>query len=149
MVRVHTFYGLNDEDLKLLEPLFEEFTSHAGDMVLEQGAPAEYLYFIEKGKVAISYKPYDGHSITVTHIEEGSLFGWSAVLGSKEYTSSAVTIEDLEAVRIRGSELRKLCTDHPEAGRNILDHLANAVSSRWKDAHEQIKAIIKNGMNGK
>lgn len=149
MARIPTFQGLNEEDLKLLAPLFEQYSCRAGSTVIEQGAPADYLYFIEKGKVAITFKPYDDHAITVTHVEKGGLFGWSAVLGSKAYTSSGVAIGKLQAVRIRGSELRKLCREHPDAGKNILDHLANAVSSRWKDAHEQIKSILNNGMHDK
>lgn len=148
LAHISTFQGLNEEDLKLLTSLFEQFSCGAGTVVIEQGAPAEYLYFIEKGKVAISYKPYDDHAITVTHVEKGGLFGWSAVVGSKTYTSSGTAIGNLQAVRIRGSELRKLCVDHPDAGRKILDHLASSVSARWKDAHEQVKAILKNGIHG-
>ena len=82
----------------------------------------------------------------MTHVEKGGLFGWSAVVGSKNYTSSAVAIGALEAKRIKGSALRKLCIDHPEAGKEILESLANSVSSRWKDANEQVRAILAQGL---
>jgi CRP-like cAMP-binding protein len=114
--------------------------------VIQQGQPAEYLYFILAGKVQVNYKPYDGPSITVTHIEKDGLFGWSAVVGSQTYTSSVTVIEELETYRIQGSELRKLCIEHPEAGREILERLASEVSSRWTNSHEQIKAILTNAM---
>jgi CRP-like cAMP-binding protein len=144
--RLSTFDELNEEYLQLLEPLFEQFSCRAGTTVLKQGMQADYLYVVLRGKVDVSFKPYDGAPITVSHVEEGGLFGWSAVVGSDKYTSSTIAIEDLEAVRIRGSELRKLCLDHPEAGKAILEQLANSVSSRWKDAHEQVKSILTNGM---
>jgi CRP-like cAMP-binding protein len=109
--------------------------------------PADHLYLIVKGKVEVSYKPYDGTPITVSMLEKDGLFGWSAVVGSEKYTSSATAIEDLEAYRIKGSALRKLCKDRPEDGRVILERLANAVSNRWKDAHQQVKSILIQGMN--
>lgn len=140
------FHGIDAEHLALLRPLFERVSFRAGTAVIEQGSAADFLYLIEHGLLAISYKPYDGEPITITHVEEGGIFGWSAVVGSEQYTSSGIAIEDLDAMRIRGSDLRKLCAEHPQAGRAILDRLANAVSARWQDAHEQIKAILKSGM---
>ena len=143
------FKNLTETYMELLRPLFEPFSCSAGTTVIQQGLPADYLYLITSGKAEVSYKPYDGVSITVTHVENGGLFGWSAVVGSEKYTSSAVAIAPLEAVRIRGSSLRKLCREHPEAGKDILESLANSVSGRWKDANEQVKSILSVGIKGK
>lgn len=140
------FQDFDAQYLALLRPLFERVSFRAGTTVVEQGGPAEYLYFIERGLLEICYKPYDDESITITHVGRGSLFGWSAVVGSPAYTSSGIAVEDMDVIRVRGSDLRRLCADHPEAGRAILDRLASAVSARWKDAHEQIKTVLKNGM---
>lgn len=140
------FHGIESEYIALLRPLFERVSFQAGTTVIEQGVAADFIYLIESGKVAISYKPYDGEPITITHVEAGGLFGWSALVGSRNYTSSGVATEDLDAMRMRGSDLRKLCAEHPEAGKVILDRLANAVSSRWKDAHEQVKSILESGI---
>jgi CRP-like cAMP-binding protein len=94
----------------------------------------------------MSFKPYDGNPITVTHVEKDGLFGWSAVIGSERYTSSAIAIEDAEGFRVQGNELRKFCMENPEAGRDILERLADGVVSRWKDAHKQIKSLIAQGI---
>jgi len=133
--------------MDMLTLLFEPFSCAAGNVVLQQGKPAEYLYLIINGRVEISYKPYDGQPMTVTRVEKGGLFGWSAVVGSETYTSSAIAVEALKAVRVRGSELRKFCAERPEAGREILENLAKSVSSRWKDANDQVKSILTQGMN--
>lgn len=144
--RMALFNELDKEIMDTLQHLLEPFSCHAGTVVLQQGMPADHIYLIVKGKVEVSYKPYDGSSMTVSLLGKDGLFGWSAVVGSSEYTSTATAIEDLEALRIRGSELRKFCTEHPEAGRQILESLANAVSSRWEDAHEQVKSMLIHGM---
>lgn len=141
------FQSIDAQHLALLKPLFERVSFCAGTVVVEQGSPADHLYLIEHGLLEISYKPYDGEAITITHVETGGLFGWSAVVGSPEYTSSGIAIEDLDVIRVRGDDLRRLCLENPDAGRTILDRLASAVSARWHDAHEQIKAILKSGMS--
>lgn len=146
MYRMALFNELDEKFMDTLQPLLEPFSCRAGTIVLRQGMPADHIYLIVKGKVEVSYKPYDGSSMTISLLGKDGLFGWSAVVGSSKYTSTATAIEDLEAFRIRGSELRKFCNEHPEAGRQILESLANAVSSRWKDSHEQVKSMIMNGM---
>lgn len=146
MDRVPTFKDMNEEYVTLLRPLFEQYSCRSGAIVIQQGENADYLYLVINGKVEVSFKPYDGVPITVSHVGKDGLFGWSAVVGSGIYTSSVTAIEDLETFRIHGNELRRLCMEHPEAGREILERLANAVSSRWKNAHEQVKSILVNGM---
>lgn len=135
--------------MDLLKPLFEPYACNAGVTVLQQGKPADYLYLVISGAVEMTYKPYDGVPITISHVEKDGLFGWSAVVGSEKYTSSAIAIENLETMRIRGSELRKLCADHPEAGKEILERLASSVSARVQNAQEQVKSILEQGMKDK
>jgi len=145
--RVAIFKELDENQMNLLKSLFEPFSCQAGAVILEQGTPAEFLYLVISGAVEVSYKPYDGIPITISHIEKGGLFGWSAVVGSEEYTSSAMAIEDVEAFRVHGSDLRKFCVEHPEAGKDILERLADGVALRWKDAHKQIKSLLVQGIS--
>ncbi|HKI54239.1 MAG TPA: cyclic nucleotide-binding domain-containing protein [Anaerolineales bacterium] len=142
------FKGIEKEYLEFLYPLFVRVICTKGTVVIKQGEAADFLYLVEKGKVEISYKPYDGEAITITHVGRDGLFGWSALLGSSKYTSSGIAIEDVEALRIRGTELRELCVENPEAGKKFLDRLASAVSARWKDAHKQVRSILEIGVTG-
>lgn len=140
------FDGLNADYLELMAPLFESFSCATGDLILQQGKPADYLYLIVRGSAEISYKPYDGDPITIARVERGGLFGWSAVVGRENYTSSVIASESLEAMRVRGSALRKFCREHQEVGKVLLDRLAKSVSSRWQDAEEQVKSILMEGI---
>jgi CRP/FNR family transcriptional regulator len=135
--------------IDVLSPLFETFSCQPGTTIFQQGDQAEFLYLVIDGKVDMSFKPYDGIPITISHVGKGGLFGWSALVGSEKYTSSAVAIENVEAVRVHGSDLRKFCQEHPEAGKDILERLADGVSSRWKDAHKQVKSILFQRMSEK
>lgn len=136
------FTGLTDETRRLVERHFEPFSCHAGTVIFEQGAPAIYLYLLLSGSVLDRYKPYDGPEIDINTFPAGSAFGWSAVIGGKVYTSTALAREQIETIRIRGTDLRKLVAEHPRAGEELLDRLADLVSQRYKDAHRQVRSIL-------
>jgi CRP-like cAMP-binding protein len=70
------------------------------------------------------------------------VFGWSAVIGSTHYTSSIISESQVEALRIRGNYLLALVREHPETGKIIMDRIASVVSSRWKNAHEQVQLLL-------
>lgn len=137
---------MKEEHVTIFQRLFERYSFRSGTVVVQQGAPAEYFYLVISGKAQVSFKPYDGTPITVSHVGKDGLFGWSAVVGSPTYTSSVTATEELETYRIHGSRLRNLCVDYPEAGKALLERLANTVGSRWKNAHEQVKSLLVQGM---
>lgn len=140
------FKDLSEETLKLLEPLFEPCICHQG-IIFEQGDPAILLYLVIKGSVDILYKPYDAPAITITNIKTGGIFGWSAIAGDTVYTSGSVCREECQAIRIQGNALRELCIQHPETGGILLDRLAESVSTRWHDAHSQVRDILSQGIS--
>ncbi len=65
------FKGLDSKHLDLLAKRFESEIFGDGEVIFEQDAPADRLYFLASGKVAIRFKPHDGDVIPVTEIEEG------------------------------------------------------------------------------
>jgi CRP-like cAMP-binding protein len=136
------FRDLEPAQIARLKSLFEPFACATETAVFEQGDRATHLYLILTGKVAIQYKPYDGPPIILTHLREGDVFGWSAVIGSERYTSTILSETPLESIRIRGADLWRLAEEHPQIGRLVIDRLAGMVSPRWTNAHEQIESLL-------
>jgi CRP/FNR family transcriptional regulator, cyclic AMP receptor protein len=146
---VPLFKDVDEYILHLLEPLFEPFACPTGTIIFEQGEPAHFLYLIVTGIVEVLYKPYDGPTISITSLGQGGIIGWSAVVGNATYTSGAVCKEDCRAIRMTGRDLHKLCVTQPEAGRLILDLLADSVSSRWQNAREQIQTLLNSSVSAR
>ncbi len=141
------FTGLDTREIQLLEPFFAPQTWVAGTTVFEQGNYAEYVYLVVHGEVAIRYKPDDGSIMTVTRVQDGGIFGWSAAMNNPTYTSGAVCMLDSEILRIRGTDLRALCEKHPELGKVILNRLAGVVAERKQSQQQlQLKTMLANGM---
>ena len=143
------FKDVDEEILLMLEPLFEPYSCPAESVIFEQGDPAHYLYLVLEGTVEMRYKPYDGPPLILTNLSEGSIIGWSAVIGNATYTSGAACKENCYAIRMSSRDLHKLCAREPEAGRIILNLLAESVSSRWQDAQSQIQALLNNTVSAR
>jgi CRP-like cAMP-binding protein len=136
------FQDLQPAQTTLLKSLFEDFTCPAETTIFEQGDPALYLYLVIKGRIAVWYKPYDAPALLLTRLNEGDVFGWSAVIGGPKYTSSVVSETPVTAIRIHRRDLWKLVDEHPETGRIVIDRLARNVSPRWANAFEQIQPLM-------
>jgi CRP-like cAMP-binding protein len=145
--RVTIFRGLSEEQINLLAPMFEPWSFEKDQVIFEQGQPAEYLYLLNEGEVAIRYKPYDGPPLIVTRIQPGGVFGWSAALGRQEYTSGVIAIANSHGFRMRGQDLHCLCESYPETGTMILDRLASVIAERLRNTHTQILTILSQSID--
>lgn len=143
------FSGFSDTQLNSLAKLFEGEHLQAGETIFAQDDPADRLYVLLSGRVAIRFKPHDGEVLTVTEIAPGGVFGWSAALGRRSYTSSAVCLEAGEALGLRGADLRRLCETQPDTGVVILERLAEVIAQRLRSTHEQVVELLRLGMRSK
>ena len=129
------FRDLLPGQLELLHPLFIPCEFTAGAELFEQGDPAENLFAVD-----------DGPIITVAHVRRGSIVGWSAALGSRCYTSSAVCTTYTQLLRVRGNDLRHLCLQHPETGTAFLDRLATVIAERLHSTHDMVLSLLQLGL---
>jgi len=140
------FTGLSTADIQLLAPYFAPRTWVAGTVIFEQGDYAEFLYLVVSGEVTIRFKPEDGPIMTVTRVQPGGIFGWSAAMGNPAYTSGAVCSLDSEVLHIRGSDLRMLCEKHPTLGQVILERLSAIMTERQQSRQSRVNSMLANGM---
>jgi CRP-like cAMP-binding protein len=140
------FQDLLPKHLTLLQPLFIPCEFTADSVLFEQGAPAENLFAVVSGEVVVNFKPDDGSTIVVARVQPGSIVGWSAALGSRRYTSSAVCATYTQLLRVRGDDLRRLCLKHPDTGSIFLDRLATVIAERLHSTHDLVLSLLQLGL---
>ena len=140
------FEGLSPDQLELLRPLFIPCDCYSGTVLFEQGDLAADLFIVIVGEVTIEHKPDDAPPITITRVRPGGVVGWSAALGNREYTSSAICSTYSQMLRVRGADLRNLCEQHPDTGILILERLAAVIAERLSNTHDQVMALLQQGL---
>ena len=140
------FQDLHPKHVNLLQPLFISCEFTADSVLFEQGDPAENLFAVVSGEVVVNFKPDDGPIIVVARVHPGSIVGWSAALGSRLYTSSAVCTTYTQLLRVRGDDLRRLCLQHPDTGTVFLDRLATVIAERLHSTHDMVLSLLQLGL---
>ena len=140
------FDGLGPDQIHQLSPFMEEVHFEKDQIIFEQGQLAFCLFILLEGKVVVRFKPYDAPPLNVTVILPGGVFGWSAALGRKEYTSGAVAMVCCTAYRLRSDSLKQLYHNCPETGGVLLDRLAGGIAERLKNSHSEVLQILVKGI---
>jgi CRP-like cAMP-binding protein len=143
LLSLELFQGLTPEQLDMLAELFHPERYEAQQVVFRQGDRAEKLHILLSGQIEILLKPYDGEQLMVATIDPGGVFGWSAALGRRQYTSDAVVTAEGEGLSIRGKALRGFCEAHPESGVLLLERLADVISSRLRNTHDKVLELLQ------
>lgn len=140
------FQSLAPAQLERLASLFASGGYRAGDMIFRQGDPADRVYVLESGEVALRHHAEDGGCLTIAVIRPQGIVGWSAALGRARYTSFAVCLQDAGVLSVKGSDLRGLVQSEPDLGRLLLGRMALVVAGRDNGTHVQLAHLIRNEM---
>ena len=146
IIHLPLFQGLDPTHLNLLTRQFQSEKFSEGSVVFEQGTKADKLYILQSGRVQIRFKPEDGDILNVAEIEEGGVFGWSAALGRRIYTSGAVSLLASEVLSVKGEDLQALCGKYPETGVIILERLAEVIAQRLQNTHSHVVGMLRKGV---
>jgi signal transduction histidine kinase len=133
------FAGLTEADLTAIAAFCHEQAFDEDQALLVEGNPADRLYVVERGKVALEKKVQLGrHSTprnaTIDYIGPGQVAGFSALVAPFVYSTSAICVEPTRAVVVDGVALRAYLASHPAAGFDILSTLASLIGHRYRQA---------------
>jgi len=106
------FEGLGDEELLAIARLAREEKYDAGSVVFRENDPANYLYIVREGRVAILIDIGRTKQTVIDTISRNGSFGWSAMVPPYIYTSTSRTLEPTRVIVLSGQELRELCSIH-------------------------------------
>lgn len=137
--RSEIFGDLCEADLLAIAEFCREETYDEGNPVLVESEPADKLYIIERGKLALEKKIQIGRHSTrrnaiIGYVGPGEMAGISTLASPHIYTTSAVCIEPTRIIMVDGEILRDYLETHPAAGLKVMNTLAVLVSSRYRDA---------------
>jgi len=141
------FSSLTEEDLAAIAEFCHEETYREGEMVLAEGEPADMLFVVERGKLALEKKVQLGkHSTTrnatIGYVGPGKVAGFSTLTLPYVYSTSAVCIEPTRAIVIDGEQLRRYFETHPVAGFRAMAILAALIGGRYRHAIDTLTYFL-------
>jgi di/tricarboxylate transporter len=122
------FSGLTSVQLARLVGALEEVKYVASERIFEEGSPADALYLIDQGRVAIAVRGSDG-DVHLAEIHEGAHFGeFGLLLGRR--TASAVARTDVTLWKLPRERCEELVRESPGLGLRAAAALAALLDRR-------------------
>lgn len=127
----HTFFfGLAPEHLDLLAGCARNVRFEPGEMLLQEGGPADWFYLIREGKVAIQSDAPGRSPVTFQTLEGGEILGWSWLVPPHRWRFDARAVDSVRAIALDGACLRKKCAEDHDLGYELLSRIAQVMARR-------------------
>jgi CRP/FNR family transcriptional regulator, cyclic AMP receptor protein len=121
---------LSEAALKVISHGAREEVFKPGQVILRAGEPANSLYLIEEGKVAIESQERGKPKRTVQTIGAGMTLGWSWLFAPFTWRLQAHAVEQTRAVRLDGGHVLAQCGADPKIGYEIMKRVSQVVIER-------------------
>ena len=132
------FWGVSEECLKKIYKSSRKESFAGGQVLFEEGSPADTFYSLVKGRVRLSIQRAGQTVYTVNRA--GEAFGWSSLIDRGSYSATAETIEDSILTMVDKVSLRKILHEYPQDGYIIFRRLARTLGERLLQSYEIIAA---------
>jgi CRP/FNR family transcriptional regulator len=132
--RVPVFEALGPADLARVADVAVRRSFPAGQVIFREGDASDTCYVVGTGHARAVRENADGRTITLAHFGPGDIFGELAMFDDERRSATVETLDEVEAIAILGSDMRRLLREHPD----IAVKLVIALGRRLREANERL-----------
>lgn len=133
------FAGLPTARLKLIAYTSEVVRFEPGEVIVQQGDPADAVYIISEGEAEVWLQDADGHMMPLGTMARHTLFGETAVLCQSRRTATVRAKDRVATFKISAKVFLDLVRQSPEIGMQVMTVLAQRLerSTALLQQHER------------
>jgi CRP/FNR family cyclic AMP-dependent transcriptional regulator len=138
MLRKHPFLNeMTPHQLRLLSDCSMQTHFKVGELILQEGDPANCFYLIQQGRVALESFISEKGNTPIQTIGAGEVLGWSWLFPPYVWHFNARALEPTDAIFIYATPLREECESDHELGYELMKRMAEVMlkrlqATRWK-----------------
>lgn len=130
--------GLSEEHLQFLTGCASNAVMREGEFLFREGGPADRIYLIRFGQVALqAYAPGKG-ATTIATAAEGEVVGWSWIVQPYKAHFDALALTTVRAVALDAECLRRKCEEDHELGYQMLRRTVDLMERRVQATRIQL-----------
>jgi CRP-like cAMP-binding protein len=142
---VEVLQGLDKAQLAKIEQYGQSAWCTQGNRITAAGDKADYLFFLVRGRIDLRYDLPGRESSrdnTLSVIEPGGIWGWSALVPPNFYTlSSYCAAEECVYLRLSAADLKKLFEQDARTGYVFMKNLAVVVGRRFSALQDELARL--------
>jgi CRP/FNR family transcriptional regulator len=132
--QVPVFETLAPEDLQRVVEVAVPRSFPGHHVIFREGDESDTCYIVRSGQARAIREHPDGRSITLAHFGPGDIFGELAMFDDELRSATVETLDDVQAIAVLGSDMRRLLREHPD----IAVKLVIALGRRLREANERL-----------
>jgi CRP-like cAMP-binding protein len=132
--RAPLFATLTDDELTDIAEVADTAQFTGGEVVFREGDFSNSCYVITSGHAAAVRGHPGGRSITLARFGPGDLFGELAMLDDQRRSATIEALDQLDAISIRGDDMRRLLRSHPD----IAVKMVTALARKLRQTNERL-----------
>lgn len=145
--KITIFGHLDESELELLDPLFEEEISPEGTEIFTQGSIGATLYMIQSGQVRIYRRGKGKQEWIISDLKEGNFFGDLSFFDGKPRSASARALTEVQLLILRKESFEKLSSEAPATSWKMIVEMVKAISGRLREANEKFADHVRWGVD--
>ncbi len=144
MIKGHElFRSLSFEEVERLSSFSGSKSLEKGDFVFRRGTPCSHFFVVLEGQVNLKLPSSDEESsLVVGRMSKGDIFGFSALLGSERYTTTAQCAGPATVLAVDAKPFRKLLDDNASVGLRAMSVVAGAYFTRYIETLRRFQGIL-------
>lgn len=147
---VGLFSGCDERFLRALKDKVELKSFEPGELIVEEGAPADSFFLVRGGYVKVSARS-GAADLALTYLRKGDYFGEAALLLDEPWPFSFSAIESVELVRLTRADFEEFLKAYPDLKQELwavtLDRLKQrGAAVRQPVGSEYLQMAMETGL---
>jgi len=131
------------EEKNILQSYFSHRRYDAGEKIFRYHDDGDELFVVLRGDIEVLIPARRKKGVSVARYGPGMAFGEVAFLNPGPRTAEAATITECDVAVLKHRQLRKLCTEHPDIGMQLLLALGHDISRNLRAADARIRRLAE------
>jgi len=115
-----------------------ESVHRKGAVIYRQGAPADAVFYVQKGKIKLTVASKQGKEAVIALLGPDEFFGEGCLIGQPLRLATATAMVDSEVLRVGKAEMVRVLHAEPAFGELFIAHLLTRNSRIEEDLVDQL-----------
>lgn len=144
LAAVEIFKDLDQDGLAKVAERCRRDDYHKGQQIIGYQDSSRDVYFIKSGRVGITIFSQSGKEIAFRQLSAVDMFGDIAAIDGNARSASAISLSDVQLVRISEASFRELLALMPEVNLRLLERLASLIRALSDRVYEFTTLGVRN-----
>ena len=134
------FYGMKPGHLAILIDGAKTARFKAGELLFQEGEPANQFYLIQNGKIALETHETANHPIVLQTLGAGDVLGWSWLFPPFSWHFQARAVETANVILLNGANLLASAERDHDFGYELMKRVTQVIIRRLQATRKQLVA---------